>query len=100
MAIEGLFGVGAQRSDNQRPYGEVGDKMAVHHVDMDEIRAGLFDRFHLRSQAGEIRRENGGRDADRSCHGATLLRDSGRAHKPLVFGKDDQDKSAHGVGRG
>ena len=98
MAVEGLFRVGAQRLHDQRPDGEVGNEMSVHHIDMDEVRAGSFDRFHLRPQAGEIRRENGWRDADRSYHGATLLRDSGRAHKPLVFRKRAQDKSTRRVG--
>ena len=46
--------------------------MAVHHVDMDPVRPGRVDRAHLLAQPGEIRRQDGGGNADRLLHGRIL----------------------------
>ena len=46
--------------------------MAVHHIDMDPVRAGGVDRPHLLAQTGEVGREDRRGDADRLLHEATL----------------------------
>jgi hypothetical protein len=43
--------------------------MAVHHVDVDPVRAGLVDRMHFLAELGEVGGEDGGSD-QRSGHGA------------------------------
>ena len=70
MDVERLGGVRPQRLHHRRADGEVGDEMAVHHVDMDPVGAGLVDRADLLAEPGEIGGEDRGRDADRLLHGA------------------------------
>ena len=46
--------------------------MAVHHVDVDPVGAGLVDRAHFLAQPGEIGREDRGGDADGLLHAWVL----------------------------
>ena len=39
--------------------------MPVHHVDVDPVGAGFGNRLDLAAKGGEIRRQDGGGDADR-----------------------------------
>ena len=55
---------GAERLHDVRAEGDVGHEMAVHHVEMDPVRAGLVDRAHLLAQAGEVGGEDRGSDED------------------------------------
>ena len=50
MDIERLFGVRPERLHHHGADGDVGDKMAVHHIDMDDIGAGCLDRLDFRAQ--------------------------------------------------
>ncbi len=51
--------VPAQRTAHQRPDGEVGYVMVVHHVEVDPVGAGGQHRIDFGAQAGEIRRKYG-----------------------------------------
>ena len=50
---------GAERRDHVGAEGDVGDEMAVHHVDLHPVGAGGLDRGHLLAEAGEVGREDG-----------------------------------------
>jgi hypothetical protein len=52
------------RGDDQRPDGDRGDEVAVHDVDVDHVRAGVHHLGHLPAEAGEVGRQDRGRDAD------------------------------------
>ena len=60
--------VGAYRLDDERADGEVRDETPVHDVDVDVVRAGLLGLADDLTDAGEVRREDGGREFDIS-HG-------------------------------
>ena len=62
MDVERLAGVRAERLHHCRPDGQVGHKMAVHHVDMDPVCAGAVDRAHFLAEPGEVGREDRGGD--------------------------------------
>jgi len=47
MAVEDLVRAVADRLDNWRAEGDVRHEMAVHHVEMDPVRAGAHDRLDL-----------------------------------------------------
>ena len=64
----GFGGVRPERLHHPRADGDVGDEMAVHHVDVDPVGAGLVDRADLLAEPGEV----GGQDRrgnQRSGHG-------------------------------
>jgi len=42
-----------------RPQGDIGNEVAIHHVDMDDGAAALLRRSHGVGQVRKIRRENG-----------------------------------------
>ena len=67
--VERLPRVEAKRLHHARTDGEVGHKMAVHHVDMDPVGAGLVDRMHFLAELREV----GGQD--RRC-------DDWASHRP------------------
>ncbi len=52
-----------QRADHQGAERDRRDEVPVHHVDVDDARAGRQHLGDLRAQAGEIRRQDRGRDA-------------------------------------
>ena len=54
MDVEGLGTVRAQRLHHSRPDRDIGDEMAVHHIDMDPVASSLVNRANLLTQAGEI----------------------------------------------
>jgi hypothetical protein len=56
--VERLGRMRAERFDHRRADRDVGDEMAVHHVDVDPVGPGRVDRADLLAQAGEI----GGQD--------------------------------------
>ncbi|MOA65575.1 hypothetical protein D3C78_1920180 [compost metagenome] len=45
----------AQSLANQRPNGQVGHVMVIHHIEVDHVRTGLEDPIDLVTQPGEIR---------------------------------------------
>jgi hypothetical protein len=55
VAIQRAGGCFAERLDDRRPNGEVGDEMPVHDVDMDHGRSALRSALHLLAEVGEIR---------------------------------------------
>src|SRR3546814_10197784 len=56
MDIEGLLRVRTERLHHAGSYRDVGDEMAVHHVDMDPVGAGLVNGTDFLAQAREIGR--------------------------------------------
>src|SRR3546814_2095743 len=75
MDIEGLLRVRTERLHHAGSYRDVGDEMAVHHVDMDPVGAGLVNGTDFLAQAREIGGEDGGGDADGLLHGGILTLD-------------------------
>ena len=67
--VERLLRVRPERLHHRRADREVGDEMAVHHVDMDPVGAGLVDRAHFLAEPGEIGGEDR-RGDERAGHGA------------------------------
>ncbi len=61
MRVEDFFGVRADRLDDVGAIGNVGDEMAVHHIEMDPVGAGRIDGANLFAEPGEIRSQ------DRRC---------------------------------
>ncbi len=62
MRVEDLLCVRAYRLDDIGAVGNVGDEMAVHHVEMDPVGAGRIDGADLLAQSGKIRRQDRRRD--------------------------------------
>ena len=62
MDVERLGGVRAERLHHRRADREVGHEMAVHHVDVDPVGAGLVDRAHFLAEPGEVGGEDRGGD--------------------------------------
>ncbi len=58
MDVERLRRVWTERFHHRGADGEVGDIMAIHHVDVDPVGTGGVDRAHLLAKLGEI----GGQD--------------------------------------
>ena len=58
MGVENLFGVRAHRLDDVGTIGNVGDEMAVHHVEMDPVGAGGIDGAHLFAEFGKVGRQD------------------------------------------
>ena len=50
----------AQGFADRRAEAEVGDEVVVHHVEVDDVRAGGEDGSHVVAEAGEIGGEDGG----------------------------------------
>ena len=69
MDVERLLRVRPERLHDRGTDRQVRDEMAVHHVDMDPVGAGLVDRANLLAEPGEICREDG-RGDERASHGA------------------------------
>ena len=63
-------GNGLQGLDNERPNGNVGDEVAVHHVHVQPLHPGVNGLVHLLAQAGEVSRQNGRRQFH-LCHAAS-----------------------------
>ena len=64
VAVEEQLGALAQRAHHDRPDGEVGHEVAVHHVDVEQV-GGLGDPLHFGREVGEV----GGQDRRRKLHG-------------------------------
>ena len=62
MDVERFLRVRAERLHHNGADGEVGHEVAVHHVDMDPVGAGLVDRAHFIAEFGEIGGKDGRRD--------------------------------------
>ena len=60
--VERLGRVRAERFHDGGPDRQVGHEMAVHHIDVDPVGAGLIDRTHFLAKAGEVRGEDRRRD--------------------------------------
>ena len=67
--VERLLGVRAQRFDHRRADGEIGDEMAVHHVDVQPVGAGFVHRADLLAELREVSGQDR-RGEERSGHGA------------------------------
>ncbi len=70
--VQRQFGGAAAGFHDDRPHGQVGDKMAVHHIHVDPVGAGRFTGGDLLPQAQEVRRQDGGGN-DHSLHGMAGL---------------------------
>ena len=57
-----------QRAHDRNPDGDIGDEMAVHHVDMNQVGAAAFDGGNRVAKGGEVGRE----DRRRNLHGHRL----------------------------
>ena len=57
--VERKFRVGSQRRHDARADCEIGNKVSVHHIDMDEICAGNFGRPNFFGKAREISGKDG-----------------------------------------
>jgi hypothetical protein len=68
----GLDAPFAQRLAHQRPDRQVGDVVVVHHVEMDDVRAGGEHGLDLLPEAGEIGGKDG-RGDEWGWHGHSLL---------------------------
>ena len=64
MHIKKEFATLAQALNNGRPHGDVGYKMAVHDIDVNDIGTGGFNGPHLLVQPGKIGGEDRGRNQD------------------------------------
>ena len=64
--VEHLLAVRPQRLHHVRPDRNVGDEMAVHHVDMDPVGAGLIDGADLVAELGKIGGKDRGGDDERA----------------------------------
>ena len=53
---------GSQRFHHHRPDREVGNEVAVHHIDVDPVSPGGVKRAHLFAQPGKVGRKDRGRD--------------------------------------
>ena len=51
---------------------KVGHKMAIHHIDVDEIGASTLEHADIMFEVHEIRRQNGRRNLDVTEHGEPL----------------------------
>ncbi len=54
----------AAGGDHVGPEREVRDELAVHHVPLDPVDAGVFERLALLAELGEVRRQDRGCDVD------------------------------------
>ena len=68
MDVERLLRVRPDRFHDIGPDRDVGDEVAVHHVDMDPVGAGRVDGAHLLAKSGEVGGEDRGRDQDGAGH--------------------------------
>ena len=67
VAVEGQAGDSSQRLDDRRPEGEVGHKVAVHHVNMDNGSSAPFSGLDFFAQSGEVGRKNGWKQLDQDA---------------------------------
>ena len=58
----------ARRGDDVGAERQVGDELAVHHVPLDEVDAGLLQGDDLLTEAGEVGRQHRRGDLDRTGH--------------------------------
>ena len=68
MGLERHGGVFTCGGDDVRSERQVGDELAVHHVPLDEIDAGLLEAGDLLAEPREVGRQHGGRDLDGAGH--------------------------------
>jgi len=59
MTVERELRDGAARLHDHRPERDVRDEMTVHHVDVDPVRSGSFDRGDGVRQSGKVRGKDG-----------------------------------------
>ena len=64
VGVEGDLGVFAHAGDDGRTEGEVGDEVAVHDVQVEEVGAGVLDVADFGGESGEVGGEEGGGDPD------------------------------------
>ena len=68
VRLEHHVDVLAARGDDVRAEGEVRNEVAVHHVPLDAIDAGLLEGLALLAQAGEVCWQDRWNDLDGSGH--------------------------------
>ena len=64
MHVDGHADVLTQRLAHHRPHGEVGHIVVVHHVEMQNVRAGGLDGLHFLFQPAEVCRQHAGCDPE------------------------------------
>ena len=67
-----LGGVRTHSGNHVRSEGEVGDELAVHHIELDDVDAGLIQCMDLFTKLGEISGQYRGGDLNRQRHGLHL----------------------------
>ena len=67
VAVERKLGDGAERFDHRGAKGDVGDEVAVHHVDVEDGGAATSGCGNVVGEVGKVRGEDGGCEFD---HGA------------------------------
>ena len=95
VAVEEQVGVLAQRGHHRWADGQVGDEVAVHHVDVQPVGAGL-DLADRLGQPPEVRRQDGGRHP----HGGPRRR-RGRAGRHRIEPTNDglgDSRSSRSIG--
>ena len=82
MHVHHSFDMWADCCAGGRAKAEVGYEMAVHHINVDPIRALRFYSFDFSAEISEVSRKDGGCNFNRSIkgHGAAFLDDSLFAH--------------------
>lgn len=58
MAVERQFGDAPERLDHGRTEGDVGNEVAIHHIDVDDSAAAALGRCDLVGQVREVRCKN------------------------------------------
>ena len=94
VAVERQFGVLADRGDDGRPDGDVGDKVAVHHVDMDDGAAAALGRGDFIGEAGKVGGKDGWDELDHSTEQGTGWRVQGKERWEQGEGRSEPKKRA------
>ena len=66
MGLERQGRVRPAGGDDVGPEGEIGDELAVHHVPLDQVDAGLLEGLAFLAESSEVRGEDRRRDANRA----------------------------------
>ena len=84
--------------DHVGPERQVGDELAVHHVPLHEVDAGLLEGDNLVAEAREVRREHRRGDLDRQRHGVDANAFPGHASLPAQLLDAPSTRSATQAG--
>jgi hypothetical protein len=73
MDIERKGGYGSHCAHHKGADGDVGNKLTIHHVEVNHVRTGCFSRPYLFSKTRKIGGENGRCDPDCWAHNLSLI---------------------------